>query len=146
LDSIEPFLEYHDKWVIVLGLTSNPGHNDVQMLKTFDGQFVFEHTIRLLISAASPDQLMLVVGATRGDLIRRVREIAPDHFYLIPGVGAQGGDLDETMIMASNSNVGVLINSSRGIIYASKSIDFAEKAGLAAKALQKQMQSYINLI
>jgi orotidine-5'-phosphate decarboxylase len=140
MDSIEPFLEYEGKWVIALGLTSNPGHVDVQMLKTANNDFVFEQTIRQLCRVGSPEQLMLVVGATRGELISRVRDLAPNHFFLIPGVGAQGGNLQETWRIAANKEVGILINSSRGIIYASSGVDFDQQAGKAAFDLQIQMQ------
>lgn len=140
-DSVEPFLEYKDKWTIVLGLTSNPGFGDFQMRRVEpDGRFLFEEVIETVAGWGNPEQLMFVIGATRSEYIEKIRSIIPEHFLLVPGVGSQGGDLKETFLKGSNQNVGLLINSSRGIIYAAKDESFAEAAAVEAAKLNEEMK------
>lgn len=140
-DSIQPFLEYKDKWTIVLGLTSNPGFEDFQLLKISpNDRYLFEEVIETVAQWGSAEQLMFVVGATRTEYIQRIRSIIPDHFLLVPGVGSQGGDLKETYHKGSNDNVGLLINSSRGIIYAAQDQTFASAAGIEASKLNEEMK------
>jgi len=140
-DSVQPFLR-PQKWAVVLALTSNAGAQDFQMLRV--GQkHLYEEVLQQVSARAGADEVMFVAGATHVEMLKRVREIVPEHFLLIPGVGAQGGNLNEVMRIACNNNVGVLINSSRQIIYASAGADFAEAAGDEAKRLQKQMSDFI---
>lgn len=143
-DSIEPFLEYKDKWTIVLGLTSNPGFEDFQMRKVEpNSHYLFEEVIETVSKWGGSDQLMFVVGATRSEYIQRIRSIIPDHFLLVPGVGSQGGDLKETYQQGANQSIGLLINSSRGIIYAAKDDSFAKAAGSEAARLNEEMRKLI---
>ncbi|MDA3943192.1 MAG: orotidine-5'-phosphate decarboxylase [Bacteroidetes bacterium] len=139
-DSVEPFLGFEDKWVILLGLTSNTGSADFQQLKLENGNTLFEEVVRKACSWASSDQLMFVAGATQPAMIRKIRTIAPEYFFLVPGVGAQGGDLAEVAEAGFNTEVGLLVNASRSILYASNSADFAEAAAAEAKSLQSQME------
>jgi orotidine-5'-phosphate decarboxylase len=141
-DSVRPFLMRADRWAIVLGLTSNKGSNDFQMLPQGDG-FVYEEVLRKVSAWGTPDNLMFVIGATQGAQLTHVRSIIPDHFLLIPGVGAQGGDLDTVCKAALNKDAGILINVSRAVIYAGSDAGFAEKAGEAAAAYQRQMANYL---
>lgn len=141
-DSVQPFLAFKDKWTIILGLTSNPGSADFQMLDVA-GQSLFEKVLETTKSYGDINNTMYVVGATQTNYLQKVRAIIPDHFLLIPGVGAQGGDLKEVMETAQNEDVGILINVSRAVIYASQGEDFAEKAGEAAKAYQEAMQELL---
>lgn len=143
-DSVTPFLDYPNKWVILLALTSNPGSDDFQQLILKDGSPVFHKVIQRSADWATPDSLMYVVGATRGTKIAEVRELAPDHFFLVPGVGAQGGSLEEVAKYGFNDHCGILVNSSRGIIYASSGHDFAEAARIAAADLQMQMAGLLS--
>ncbi len=138
-DSVGPFLQYKDKWVILLALTSNPSHEDFQTLEGSSGK-LYEEVIRVSAQWADNDQLMYVVGATRGKEFEHIRKLAPDNFLLVPGVGAQGGSLAEVCEYGLNTQCGLLVNSSRGIIYASKGLDFAEKAREEALKLQKEME------
>jgi len=140
-DSIEPFLAHQGKWAILLALTSNPGSSDLQMKTLAGGKSVFEDLTRDMVHWGNSDNIMFVVGATQTDYLKVMRNAAPDNFFLVPGVGAQGGDLQAVMEHASNSVGGLLINSSRGILFASSDSDFAEKAGEAAFVLQGQMSS-----
>ena len=142
-DSVEPFLQFKDKWVIVLGLTSNPGSTDFQKLMTDDGSFLYEKVISNAQRWGTSDQLMFVIGATQTDYIKRIRRLAPDNFFLVPGVGAQGGDLRGVADAGINKDIGLIVNSSRGIIYASNGKDFAERASDAANDLQLQMQGIL---
>lgn len=144
-DSILPFLEYRDKWTIALGLTSNPGHKDFQLLELSDGSLLYENVIRKLTAWGSPEQLMLVVGATRGPFLERIRDIAPDHFWLVPGVGAQGGSLKDVWTHGRAKEVGLLVNSSRGIQYASSGVDFETAAADSALALQIEMAGLMEI-
>ena len=141
IDSIQPFLEFEQKWVILLALTSNKGSQDFQM-SIQDGEMpLYEKVLRKSQEWGSPENMMYVVGATHPDYFKLIRKAAPDHFLLVPGIGAQGGDLEGVCKNGMNKDVGLLINSSRGIIYASKGKDFAAAAGEKAKALADQMRS-----
>ena len=143
-DSVQPFLEYEGKWVIILGLTSNKGSEDFQLLPLQGSdQELFERVIERCSKYGSTDQIMFVVGATQTEYIKRIRRIVPDHFFLVPGVGAQGGSLEEVCEYGLNDKVGLLVNSSRAIIYADDSIHFAEHARTAALSLQEKMSKYI---
>lgn len=142
-DSILPFLEYEDKWTIVLGLTSNEGSKDFQFNKLKDDSFLFEKVVKTICSWGNPNNLMFVVGATQMENIQRVRELAKEHFFLIPGVGAQGGDLSEVVKYAKNEDIGMLVNSSRGIIYAKTEEDFSTSVKFAAQDLQEKMAKFI---
>jgi len=137
-DSVEPFLAYPDKYVILLALTSNEGAFDFQTLPSPKEELYLE-VLRKSTTYANADRLMYVVGATKASFLKKIREIIPDRFLLIPGVGAQGGSLEEVCHYGLNNQVGLLVNSSRGIIYASTEADFAEAAGRKAEELQQQM-------
>ena len=138
-DSVKPFLEFENKWVILLGLTSNIGSNDFQFLKTDDGEELFLKVIRKSQQWATPDQLMFVIGATNAAEISKIRQAAPDNFFLVPGIGAQGGDLQQVSELGMNKNCGLLVNSSRNIIYASTGLNFQKDAEKAAQSMQKEM-------
>lgn len=140
VDSVSPFLAFEDKWVILLALTSNQGAFDFQLTENTDGEALFETVVKKAQEWATPDQLMFVLGATKTEYLERVRKAAPDSFFLVPGVGAQGGSLEEVLTKATNKDYGVLVNSTRGIIYQSKDKDFAEAAQRAALELQQEMQ------
>jgi orotidine-5'-phosphate decarboxylase len=142
IDSVGPFLEWDDKWVILLGLTSNAGSRDFQMLQS-DQRYLYEHVLTKAQEWGSTDQLMFVVGATHPERFADIRQIVPDHFLLVPGVGAQGGDLDAVIKHGANAHCGLLINSSRGIIYAGDEADFASAAGNAAESIARAMQPYL---
>ena len=142
-DSVTPFTKYADKWTVLLTLTSNKGSLDFQMTEDADGRRLFEEVLAKSSRWGSPDNMMYVVGATRGQLIADVRRIVPDHFLLVPGVGAQGGSLEEVVKYGKNSDCGLLVNSSRGIIYASDGPDFAQAAAQAAATLAGQMRSLL---
>jgi len=141
-DSVSPFLTFKDKWVILLALTSNAGHADFQLQEVGEDR-LFEKVIKISQTWATNEQMMYVVGATRGAAFGDVRKLAPDHFLLVPGVGAQGGDLGEVCKYGLNSQCGLLINSSRGIIYASQGEDFAERAREEALKLQQEMEQIL---
>ena len=141
IDSIAPFLEYDEKWAVLLALTSNKGSDDFQQLPLGDGKKrLFEEVLIKGKSWAGPDKLMFVVGATHPEAFRKVREIVPDHFLLVPGVGAQGGTVKEVAKFGLNKDIGLLINASRSIIYASEGEDFAEAARAEAKKLKLDME------
>lgn len=143
-DSVMPFLEFEGKWVILLALTSNEGSADFQQLTLVDSdEKVFEQVLRTSQSWGNSEQLMYVVGATKASELRAIRAIAPEHFLLVPGVGAQGGSLQEVAENGMNANCGLLVNSSRGIIYASVGEDFAEVAAQEAKKIQQEMSVYL---
>jgi len=137
-DSVLPYLQFKNKWVILLALTSNDGAADFQYLKTENGQ-LFEEVLRQAKDWGTIDNTMFVVGATKASLMKKVRQIVPDHFLLVPGVGAQGGSLAEVAKYGLNDHCGLLVNSSRGIIYANNGKDFAEAARHAALEIQQQM-------
>lgn len=139
-DSVKPFLEFEGKWVILLAHTSNAGSNDFQMIESAGtGRKLYEEVIIRSQQWATADQMMYVVGATQAEKIRDIRALAPDHFFLVPGVGAQGGDLELVARHGMNSQCGLLVNSSRAIIYASKEKDFAKKAGEEAVKVAQAM-------
>lgn len=141
-DSVMPFLNYDGKWVILLALTSNPGSADFQRQGVGE-QELFEVVIQTAQTWAGPDQLMFVVGATQADELSRIRELAPDHFLLVPGVGAQGGSLAEVSRRGLTAAGGLLVNASRSILYASNGPDFAERAAREAQLLQQEMAGYL---
>jgi orotidine-5'-phosphate decarboxylase len=141
-DSVTPFLTFKDKWVILLALTSNAGHADFQLQEIGEDK-LFEKVLKTSQTWATDEQMMYVVGATRGAAFGDVRKLAPNHFLLVPGVGAQGGDLNEVCKYGLNSQCGLLINSSRGIIYAGQGEDFAERAREEALKLQKEMEQIL---
>ena len=142
-DSVVPFLNYKDKWVILLALTSNIGHSDFQMVDGTKGK-LYEQVIRNSSDWAGAEQLMYVVGATKAEEFKNIRTLAPDNFLLVPGVGAQGGSLADVCQYGLNKECGLLINSSRGIIYASNGEDFAEKARAEALKLQQEMEEILS--
>lgn len=142
-DSVSPFLAYENKWSIVLGLTSNKGSHDFQLITDNDDTPLFENVMRKTSAWGTLDNLMFVVGATQGKMFEKIREIVPEHFLLVPGVGAQGGSLEEVAKYGMNKQCGLLVNSSRGIIYASTGEDFAEVAGKEAEKLQKSMSALL---
>ena len=138
-DSIVPFLEFHDKWTILLALTSNEGSVDFQKIIGEDGLCIFESVLNISKRWGSEDNMMYVVGATRAEYLVKVRDIIPHHFLLVPGVGAQGGNLHEVAKHGMNKDCGLLVNSSRGIIYSSNDEDFASKAREKSLLLQQEM-------
>ncbi|NCC72726.1 MAG: orotidine-5'-phosphate decarboxylase [Sphingobacteriia bacterium] len=145
-DSVLPFFTYQDKWVVLLALTSNEGARDFQNLKIDQKEQLFEHVIKVSKEWGNTGNLMYVVGATKAEMLTNIRTIIPDHFLLIPGVGAQGGSLKEVSRFGLNKDCGLLINSSRGIIFASSGKNFAEKARQQAEILQRQMSSFLKEI
>ncbi len=144
-DSVTPFLDFKGKWAIVLALTSNQGSLDFQNFQNTEGKQLFEEVIDKVNTWGSSENIMYVVGATRGEAFVKIREHAPDHFLLVPGVGAQGGSLADVCQYGMNKDCGLLVNSTRGIIYASKGKDFAEKAREEAIILQKEMQEQLDI-
>lgn len=141
-DSVQPFLAFKDKWGIVLGLTSNEGSHDFQHLISQD-KALFEHVLRKVSQWGNSQNLMFVIGATRQEQLAQVRAICPEHFFLVPGVGAQGGDVATVCKSALNSDAGLLINVSRAVIYAGSGEDFQDKAQQAAKNYQQEMQVFL---
>lgn len=142
-DSVKPFLNYTGHWVILLGLTSNKGSHDFQLTPDADGERLFERVLRISQTWGSTDNMMYVVGATQGKLFEDVRRIVPDHFLLVPGVGAQGGSLEDVARYGMNNMCGLIVNSSRQIIYAGNDEYFAEAARTQAQAVQKQMKQLL---
>ncbi len=143
-DAVMPFLEYENKWVIILGLTSNPSAWDIQLIQEIDTRdYVFEKVFKYGAWWGTPEQVMFVAGATFAYKLQQIRHIVPDHFLLVPGVGVQGGDLSEVCFFGLNKNYGLIINSSRSIIYASEGDDFAEAAANKAHEMQQQMAKEI---
>ena len=143
-DSVTPFLGYEGKWVILLALTSNKGSRDFQLTKDAAGTPLWEKVMEESSKWASPEEMMYVVGATQGKMFEEIRRVAPKNFLLVPGVGAQGGSLEEVCRYGMTNECGLIVNSSRGIIYASSGKDFAEAAEREAKKLQKQMENLLN--
>lgn len=141
-DSVEPFLNFPDKHTILLALTSNAGAFDFQT-KTIEGKELYKHVLEISKTWENSKNLMYVVGATKAEYLADIRQIIPDSFLLVPGIGVQGGDLQEVCKYGMNKDVGLLVNSSRGIIYASKGEDFARAAAVKAEALQNQMQTIL---
>jgi len=142
-DSVTPFLTYKDKWVILLALTSNKGADDFQYHNE-DGIRLFERVLALSRKWGSTDNIMYVVGATRAEMLKEIRKIVPEHFLLVPGVGAQGGSLKEVAKYGLNSKCGLLVNSSRGIIFADNSESFDKVAGEKAAEIQQEMELYLS--
>jgi orotidine-5'-phosphate decarboxylase len=142
-DSVTPFLEFEKKWVILLALTSNIGSLDFQLIPDQNGKPLYQSVLEKSQEWGSPENMMYVVGATRGELIEEVRKVAPEHFFLVPGVGAQGGSLSDVARFGMNSTCGLLVNSSRGIIYASGEKDFAKAARKEAETLQLEMKNLL---
>ena len=143
-DSVTPFLEYTGKWVVLLDLTSNKGSHDFQFFTDSDGMPLWERVLRVSAEWAGDDQMMYVVGATQGSMFQEIRRVAPTSFVLVPGVGAQGGSLEEVCRYGMTDECGLLVNSSRGIIYASKGTDCAEAAEAEARKLQTVMAGQLD--
>lgn len=151
-DSVRPFLEYEGKWAIVLGLTSNKGANDFELKQLVSdngeahlrAEFLYERVLRSVAKWGTPENLMFVVGATQPEEFINIRSIIPDHFLLVPGVGAQGGSLKDISEKAMNSDCGLLVNASRAVIYASGKEDFATEAKAIAEQYQFEMKSYLS--
>ena len=144
LDTVKPFLQYPDKWSIVLALTSNSSSADFQTIYINPtGDMLWQQVVNTSKQWASTNQLMYVVGATKAEWLKKVREIIPNHFLLVPGIGAQGGSLRDVVVNGMNDRCGLLVNSSRGIIFASSGLDFATKAYAEAKLLQEEMADYL---
>jgi orotidine-5'-phosphate decarboxylase len=142
-DSVTPFLTYNDKWVIVLALTSNKGADDFQYHNE-DGIKLFERVLSVSQKWGTINNMMYVVGATRAEMLKDIRRIVPDHFLLVPGVGAQGGSLQDVARYGMNSRCGLLVNSSRGIIFADNTPDFDKVAAGKAKEVQLEMEKYLS--
>lgn len=142
-DSVKPFLNYENRWVIVLGLTSNKGSHDFQLTADANGERLFEKVLRVAQTWGTTDNMMFVVGATQGSLFEDIRRVAPNHFLLVPGVGAQGGSLSEVAKYGLNDHCGLIVNSSRQIIYADNSENFAEAARQQALNVQQEMEQIL---
>lgn len=145
-DSVKPFLKYNGRWVILLALTSNKGSLDFQLMEDAKGERLFEKVLKKSQEWGSDEQMMYVVGATQGKMFEDIRKIAPDHFLLVPGVGAQGGSLEEVAKYGMNEQCGLLVNSSRAIIYADNTEEFANAARAEAKKVQAEMAGYLTVI
>jgi orotidine-5'-phosphate decarboxylase len=141
-DSIKPFLEHKDKWTILLGLTSNAGAKDFELQKAGD-EYLYEKVLKTASGWGTPDNLMFVIGATQADEFINIRKLTPQHFYLVPGVGTQGGSLKEISKKAMTEDCGLLVNVSRAVIYASNGEDFADEASLVAQQYQDEMSIYL---
>lgn len=141
-DSVLPFLEYQGKWTILLGLTSNIGAEDFELQK-INGEFFFEKVLKTALKWGTTENLMFVVGATQINWLQKIRELTPDHFYLVPGVGAQGGSLQEISAKAINADIGLLINVSRAIIFSSTGHDFANEASVSARRYQSELANFL---
>jgi orotidine-5'-phosphate decarboxylase len=144
-DSVKPFLKFKGKWVILLAHTSNPGSSDFQLIESRSGRKLYEEVILKSKEWGSADQLMYVVGATQADKVEGIRALAPDHFFLVPGIGAQGGDLELVSKYGMNRQCGLLVNSARAIIYASSAPDFARKAAEEARKVNDIMRQCLDL-
>lgn len=142
-DSVKPFLNYENRWVIVLGLTSNKGSHDFQLTADANGERLFEKVLRVAQTWGTTDNMMFVVGATQGSLFEDIRRVAPNHFLLVPGVGAQGGSLSEVAKYGMNDHCGLIVNSSRQIIYADNSENFAEAARQQALNVKQEMEQIL---
>lgn len=143
-DSVSPFLAFDNKWVILLALTSNKGALDFQMIQDANGEELYKKVLLKSCEWGTPENLMFVVGATRAEGIGEVRKLVPDHFFLVPGVGAQGGSLEDVAKYGWNSDCGLLVNSSRGIIYASNGLDFADCARKESEKIQIDMAAILD--
>jgi orotidine-5'-phosphate decarboxylase len=145
-DSVKPFLQFREKWVILLAHTSNPGSSDFQLIESkVTGRKLYEEVLIKSQQWGSPDQLMFVVGATQTEKIEGIRKLVPDYFFLVPGIGAQGGDLELVSKYGMNNRCGLLVNAARSIIYASDQQDFAEAARAESMRMQQQMAKYLDL-
>ena len=144
-DSVRPFLEFENKWAIVLGLTSNPGSRDFEQLSLAgtNDEYLYEKVLKTISGWGTLDNLMFVIGATKATDLENIRKIIPDHFLLVPGIGFQGGSLEEVSKYSMNKDCGILVNASRAIIYAGKKENFAEEARAIAEQYQKEMSSYL---
>ena len=145
-DSVTPFLAYEGKWVILLALTSNKGSHDFQLMEDAQGMRLFEHVLTKSQMWGNADNMMYVVGATQGEAFKDIRRHAPNHFLLVPGIGAQGGSLHDVCQYGMNKDCGLLVNSSRGIIYASNGVDFAQVAAEKAREIQEEMARELKAI
>lgn len=145
-DSVTPFLGYKDKWVVLLALTSNKGSQDFQFSQLTSGEQLFEKVIHTSQQWGDENNMMYVVGATQGKMFEQIRKLAPHNFLLVPGIGAQGGNLQEVCKYGITEDCGLIVNSSRGIIYAGQGKDFAQQAALKAQELQQQMSKELELI
>jgi len=145
-DSVTPFLAYKGKWVILLVLTSNKGSHNFQLMEDAQGVRLFEHVLTKSQTWGNADNMMYVVGATQGDAFKDIRRHAPSHFLLVPGIGAQGGSLHDVCQYGMNKDCGLLVNSSRGIIYASNGVDFAQVAAEKAREIQEEMARELKAI
>ncbi|MFN8414962.1 MAG: orotidine-5'-phosphate decarboxylase [Cytophagaceae bacterium] len=145
-DSVKPFLEFKDKWAIVLGLTSNAGSKDFQQVMMQSNQPLYKEVLKKVAEWGTEENLMFVVGATKAEAFKEIREIVPNHFLLVPGVGAQGGSLAEVSKYGMNKEVGLLINSSRAILYADSTERFAQAARKEAKQVQEEMKQFLQTI
>lgn len=143
-DTVDPFLKYPDKWAIILALTSNKSADDFETLKLENGDPLWKEVLRKAATWGTTDNTMFVVGATRAEVLQEVREIVPDHFLLVPGVGAQGGSLSEVAQYGMNSRCGLLVNSSRAILYADSTKNFADAAGREAQKMQAGMAALLD--
>ena len=137
-------MQYDGKWAIVLGLTSNQGANDFELKRAGNG-LLYEQVLQTVSGWGTPQNLMFVIGATQADAFENIRKLTPDHFYLVPGVGAQGGSLEEISAKAMTEDCGILVNVSRGIIFASNKKDFADEAKKLARAYQSEMNEYLDM-
>lgn len=142
-DSVQPFLSFPEKWAVILALTSNAGAEDFQLIEDGNSAPVYSSVLQKAATWGSPDNTMFVVGATRPEMFEGIRNIVPDHFLLVPGVGAQGGSLSEVCRYGLNSDVGLLVNASRSILYASRGNDFAEAAAAVAKSIAMEMKQIL---
>lgn len=145
-DSVTPFLQYEGKWVILLALTSNKGSHDFQLTEDANGERLFEKVLKKSRQWGTSENMMYVVGATQGQMFEDIRRVAPDHFLLVPGVGAQGGSLQEVCKYGMTKDCGLLVNSSRGIIYAGNGEDFAQAAADASQKLQQEMAAELKKV
>ena len=145
-DSVTPFLAYEGKWVILLALTSNKGSHDFQLMEDAQGMRLFEHVLTKSQAWGNADNMMYVVGATQGEAFKDIRRHAPNHFLLVPGIGAQGGSLHDVCQYGMNKDCGLLVNSSRGIIYAGNGVDFAQVAAEKAREVQEEMARELKAI
>jgi orotidine-5'-phosphate decarboxylase len=141
-DSVKPFLQFEKKWAIVLGLTSNPGAKDFE-LQQMGNELLYEKVLRTVSGWGTPNNLMFVIGATQTDELVNIRKLTPEHFYLVPGIGFQGGSLREVSAKAMTKDCGLLVNVSRAVIYASEKEDFASEARAIAQQYQVEMSSYL---
>ena len=145
-DSVTPFLFYANKWVILLALTSNKGSHDFQLMEDTQRERLFEKVLKTSQRWGNDENMMYVVGATQGSMFQDIRKLVPNHFLLVPGIGAQGGSLEEVCRYGMNSTCGLIVNSSRAIIYADKSENFAQAAATEAEKVQKQMAEQLKAI